>query len=93
MPIEPLLPPWPQKSPGPLPVVDRLRLEGILYVLHNDIHGNFAPAELGSARLTCWRRLEWWRQQAGVFEQHDHPLRSGTPRPHAYRTSTRWRAK
>ncbi|MFJ8465014.1 transposase [Streptomyces swartbergensis] len=31
--IEPLLPPWPQKAPGPKPVDDRLCLQGILYVL------------------------------------------------------------
>jgi len=35
--IEPLLPPWPERSPGPRPVADRLCLQGILYVLHNDI--------------------------------------------------------
>jgi len=28
--IEPLLPPWPEKAPGPRPVPDRLRLQGIL---------------------------------------------------------------
>ncbi|MFD9444068.1 transposase [Streptomyces sp. NPDC060001] len=31
--IEPLLPPWPERSPGPRPVADRLCLQGILYVL------------------------------------------------------------
>ncbi|MFG2638884.1 transposase [Streptomyces sp. NPDC048362] len=30
--IEPLLPPWPRKVPGPKPVHDRLCLQGILYV-------------------------------------------------------------
>jgi hypothetical protein len=35
--IEPLLPPWPEKAPGPRPVPDRLCLQGILHVLHNDI--------------------------------------------------------
>ncbi|WUO09439.1 transposase [Streptomyces sp. NBC_00289] len=47
--IEPLLPPWPQKSPGPRPVPDRLCLQGILYVLHNDIAGNSYRWSWGSA--------------------------------------------
>ncbi len=35
--IEPLLPPWPEKAPGLRPAADRLCLQGILYMLHNDI--------------------------------------------------------
>jgi transposase len=35
--IEPLLPPWPAKAPGPWPVPDRQRLQGILFVLHTGI--------------------------------------------------------
>jgi transposase len=35
--IEPLLPPWPAKAPGPRPVPDRLCLQGILFVLHTGI--------------------------------------------------------
>jgi transposase len=35
--IEPVLPPWPRKSPGPRPVPDRLCLQGILFVLHTGI--------------------------------------------------------
>ncbi|WP_225859527.1 transposase [Streptomyces albicerus] len=35
--IESLLPSWPQRAPGPQPVDDRLCLQGILYVLYNDI--------------------------------------------------------
>ncbi|WP_443049448.1 transposase [Streptomyces sp. HD] len=35
--IDPLLPRWPQKAPGPNPVDDRLCLQGILYVLCNDV--------------------------------------------------------
>ena len=67
--IEPLLPPWPEKSPGPRPVADRLCLQGILYVLHNDIAWQLLPLELGfGSGQTCWRRLERW-QQAGVFDQ------------------------
>lgn len=67
--IEPLLPPWPEKSPGPRPMADRLCLQGILYVLHNDIAWQLLPLELGfGSGQTCWRRLERW-QQAGVFDQ------------------------
>ncbi|NJP68779.1 transposase, partial [Streptomyces sp. ventii] len=35
--IEPLLPRWPERSPGPRPLDDRLCLQGILFVLYNDI--------------------------------------------------------
>lgn len=45
--IEPPLPPWPQKSPGPRPVADWLCLQDILYVLHNDIAWKLLPLELG----------------------------------------------
>ncbi|NUS17772.1 MAG: transposase [Streptomyces sp.] len=45
--IEPLLPPWPERSPGPRPVADRLCLQGILYVLYNDIAWQLLPLELG----------------------------------------------
>jgi transposase len=62
-------PPWPEKSPGPRPVADRLCLQGILYVLHNDIAWQLLPLELGvGPGQTCWRRLERW-QQAGGFDQ------------------------
>ncbi|WP_327668005.1 MULTISPECIES: IS5 family transposase [unclassified Streptomyces] len=67
--IEPLLPPWPARSPGPKPVEDRMCLQGILYVLHQDIAWQLLPVELGfGSGQTCWRRLDRW-QQAGVFEQ------------------------
>ncbi|WUQ01488.1 IS5 family transposase [Streptomyces sp. NBC_00247] len=67
--IEPLLPPWPERSPGPRPVSDRLCLQGILFVLYNDISWQLLPLELrfGSGQ-TCWRRLDRW-QKAGVFDQ------------------------
>ncbi|MEU0255484.1 transposase [Streptomyces sp. NPDC006184] len=32
--IKPPLPPWPERSPGPKSVPDRLWLQGILYVMH-----------------------------------------------------------
>lgn len=67
--IEPLLPPWPERSPGLRPVDDRLCLQGILYVLVNDIAWQLLPLELGfGSGQTCWRRLDRW-QQAGVFDQ------------------------
>ncbi|MEW2400764.1 IS5 family transposase [Streptomyces sp. NPDC046862] len=67
--IEPLLPSWPERSPGPKPVPDRLCLQGILYVLHQDIAWQLLPLELGlGSGRTCWRRLVRW-QRAGVFEQ------------------------
>lgn len=67
--IEPLLPPWPERSPGPKPVDDRLCLQGILYVLYQDIAWQLLPLELGfGSGQTCWRRLDRW-QQAGAFAQ------------------------
>ncbi|MDQ1016596.1 transposase [Streptomyces afghaniensis] len=79
--IEPLPPPWPEKSPGPRPVADRLCLQDIPYVLHNDIAWQLLPLELGFASgQTCWRRLQWW-QQAGVFgPTAPHPARRAEPR-------------
>ncbi|MEU6274708.1 transposase [Streptomyces populi] len=66
--IEPLPPPWPERSSGPKPVDDRLCLQSILYVLQ-DIAWQLLPLELGfGSRQTCWRRLDR-RQQAGVFER------------------------
>ncbi|WP_435840594.1 transposase [Streptomyces bobili] len=48
--IEPLLPPWPERSPGPRPVADRLCLQDILFVLYDDIVWQLLPMELGAAR-------------------------------------------
>ncbi|MGW1293063.1 transposase [Streptomyces sp. NPDC002533] len=55
----PLLPPWPERSPGPKPVDDRLCLQGVLYVLHQAIAWQLLTLEprFGSG-LTCWRRLD-----------------------------------
>lgn len=67
--IEPLLPPWPEKSPGPQPVADRPYLQGILYVPHSEITLQLRPMELElDSGRTCWRRLARW-QQDGVFDQ------------------------
>lgn len=50
-------------------MADRLCLQGILYVLHNDIAWQLLPLELGfGSGQTCWRRLERW-QQTGVFDR------------------------
>ncbi|MGW7397879.1 transposase [Streptomyces cyaneofuscatus] len=53
--IEPLLPPWPDRSPGPRPVPDRLCLQGILFVLHNDIAWQLLPPPVSCCGLwmTC----------------------------------------
>ncbi|WP_425555325.1 IS5 family transposase [Kitasatospora arboriphila] len=66
--IEPLLPAWPERSPGPRPVDDRLCLQGVLFVLYTGITWQQLPLELGfGSGQTCWRRLGRW-QEAGVFE-------------------------
>ncbi|MEU1404839.1 hypothetical protein ABZ471_21160 [Streptomyces sp. NPDC005728] len=36
--IEPSPPAWPELSPGPRPVPDRLCLQGILFVLHTEVN-------------------------------------------------------
>ncbi|MFF6992371.1 transposase [Streptomyces sp. NPDC010273] len=79
--IEPLLQPCPEKAPGPCPVADRLCLQGILYVPHNDIALQLRPLELdlGSGR-TSRRRLERRRQQDGVSDQLHRSL---LPEPNA----------
>src|SRR4051794_30015090 len=64
-----MLPPWPERSPGPKPVPDRLCLQGILFVLCTGIPWQQLPLELGwGSWQTCWRRLERW-QEAGVFDR------------------------
>lgn len=66
--LEPLLPPWPAKAPGPRPVPDRQCLQGILYVLHTGIGWEDLPQELGfGSGMTCWRRIKRWTD-AGVFD-------------------------
>ena len=67
--IEPLLPPWPDKAPGPRPVPDRQCLQGILFVLHTGIGWEDLPQQLGfGSWSTSWRRLKRWID-AGVFDQ------------------------
>ncbi|WP_329438276.1 transposase [Streptomyces canus] len=54
---------------GPRPVADRLCLQGVLYVLCNDIAWQLLPLELGfGSGQTGWRSLERW-QQVCVFDQ------------------------
>ncbi|WP_330329122.1 transposase [Streptomyces sp. NBC_00536] len=72
--IEPVLPPWPERSPGPRPVDDRRCLQGILYVLYCNIGWQQLPLELGfGSDQTCWRRLGRWHE-AGVFDALHHLL-------------------
>ncbi|WP_371659507.1 transposase [Streptomyces sp. NBC_00280] len=52
--IEPLLPPWPERSPGPHPASDRLCLEGVLHGPNNDIAWQLLQLEPGfSSGQTC----------------------------------------
>ncbi|MFH9554700.1 transposase [Streptomyces sp. NPDC017435] len=61
-------------------MADRLCLQGILYVLYNDIAWQLLPLELGfGSGQTCWRRLERW-QQAGVFDRLHRTLLAETQR-------------
>jgi hypothetical protein len=61
--IEPLLPPWPVRSPGPRPVADRLCLQGILYFKRlavrwerrTELHDAFVSL---ACSLICRRRLK-----------------------------------
>lgn len=45
--VGPLLPAWPEQSPGPRPVDDRRCLQGILFVLYTSITWQQLPTELG----------------------------------------------
>ncbi len=66
--IEPLLPPWPTRSPGPRPVDDWRCLQPILFVLHTGIGGQDLPADLGfGSEMTCRRRLRRWTD-VGIFD-------------------------
>ena len=66
--VEPLLPPWPIRPPGPRPVDDRRCLQGILFVLPG-IGWEDLPQELGfGAGMTCGRRWHRWTE-AGSFAQ------------------------
>ncbi|MGW1207308.1 transposase [Streptomyces cyaneofuscatus] len=61
--IDPLLPSWPERTPGPRPVSDRLRPQGIPFVLCIDITWQLLLLEMGfGSGQTCWRRLDGWRQ-------------------------------
>ncbi|MGQ4437331.1 transposase [Streptomyces sp. SAS_260] len=78
--IEPLPQPWPEKSPGPRGVADRLCRQCILYVPPSDIVQQLRPLEmeLGSGRTS--RRRPERRQQAGVSDQLHRSL---LPEPNA----------
>ncbi|MFJ6437691.1 transposase [Streptomyces sp. NPDC091416] len=65
--IEPLLPPWLERSSGPRPVSDRLCLQGILCVLYNDMAWQLRPVGLGfGSEQTCWRRQRSMTCAAGI---------------------------
>jgi transposase len=59
--IEPLLPPWPDKAPGPRPVPDRQCLQGILFVLHTGIGWEDLPQDSAGSDTVCdivaWKRI------------------------------------
>ncbi|WP_423748109.1 IS5 family transposase [Frankia canadensis] len=63
------------RYPGRLPVDDRAALEGILWVLRNDVAWRQLPTTLfGVSGVTCWRRLRDW-QAAGVWQRlHEQML-------------------
>jgi len=57
------------RHPGRLPVDDRATLEGILWVLRNDVPWRELPTTLfGVSGVTCWRRLRDWNA-AGVWQR------------------------
>ncbi|SNQ51959.1 hypothetical protein FRACA_880010 [Frankia canadensis] len=57
------------RYPGRLPVDDRATLEGILWVLRNDVRWRRLPTGLfGVSGVTCWRRLRDWTE-AGVWQR------------------------
>jgi transposase len=61
--IEPVLPKWPERSPGPRPVDDRRCLQGVLFVLYTGITWQQLPLELGFGSGQTW-----WHE-AGVFDR------------------------
>src|SRR6185369_557601 len=68
--LAPLLPVRQRRFPYPgrLPVDDRSALEGILWVLRNDVPWRRLPTTLfGVSGVTCWRRLRDWHK-AGVWQ-------------------------
>ncbi|MFD7731060.1 IS5 family transposase [Kitasatospora phosalacinea] len=67
--IEPVPPAWPERSPGPRPVDDRLCWQGILFMLFTGTTWQQLPPELGfGSGQACWCRLCRWTE-AGVFDQ------------------------
>jgi transposase len=68
--IEPLLPPWPGKAPGPRPVPDRLCLQGVLFGCIPGSVGTLRyVVEQTSALLHQFRRLAVrWERRLDIHE-------------------------
>jgi hypothetical protein len=98
--IAPVLPAWPERSPGPRPVEDRLCLQGVLFVLFTGITWQQLPPELGfGSGQTCWRRLcRWTEARTAVVRPSmsgDGASREDRNRPNCsssvqYETAVRW---
>jgi transposase len=84
--LVPLLPVHPPSPKGGRPrVADRLRLNGILFVLRESLRRQSLPLELGwGSGSTCWRRFaEWtatgvWERMhcllVGALQERDHDI-------------------
>ncbi|MFD6424069.1 transposase [Streptomyces sp. NPDC060198] len=59
----------PERPSGPRPVSDRLCLQGILFVLHDDTAWQLLPLELGFGSGQTWRHRLAPGQRAGVFDR------------------------
>ncbi|UJH74919.1 IS5 family transposase [Burkholderia cenocepacia] len=76
--IEPLLPvvkPRAKSDPGRPRVLDRVALNGILFVLRTGIRWNHLPTRMGfGSGVTCRRRLDDW-QKTGAWDRLHELLR------------------
>jgi transposase len=75
--VEPMLP---RRTGRARRLDDRAVLEGILYVLKNDVAWYELPRELGcGSGMTCWRRLREW-YDSGVWDKLHVVLLTHLPR-------------
>ncbi|WP_180268780.1 transposase [Streptomyces sp. Ru87] len=87
---EPLLPPWPEKSPGARPVADRLCRRASCTSCTTTWTWQLLPLEPGfGSGQTCWRRLERWQQAGTRRANATRPARAWTAAP----TSARKRGR